>query len=53
MRQHASSVAQDIIMAAWRLDHAATSGSSAGTPVSHDAKLTVDSLSQAGNAETE
>ena len=53
MRQHASSVAQDIVMAVWRLEHVTYSGRSAGSTVRHDAKLTVDSLSQAGNAETE
>ena len=53
MRQHVSSVAQDIVMAVWRLDHVTNSGRSAGSTVRHDAKLTADSLSQAGNAETE
>ena len=53
VRQHASSVAQDIIMAAWRLDHVANSGRSAGSTVRHDAKLTADTLSHAGNAESE
>ena len=46
-------VAQDIGMAAWRLDHVTNSGSSAGSTVRHDTKLTADSLSHAGNAETE
>ena len=52
-RQHASLVAQDIVMAAWRLDHVTNSGRSAGITVRHDARLTADSLSHAGNAETE
>ena len=53
MRQYASSVAQDIVMAVWRLDLVTNSGRSAGSTVRHDAKLTVDSLSHAGNAEAE
>ena len=53
MRQHASSFAQDVVMAVWRLDHVANSGRSAGGTVRHDAKLTADSLSHAGNAESE
>ena len=53
MRQHASLVAQDIGMAVWRLDHVTNSGRSAGSTIRHDAKLTADSLSHAGNAETE
>ena len=40
-------------MAAWRLDHVTSSGRSAGSTVRHDAKLTADSLSHAGNAEAE
>ena len=52
-RQHASSVAQDIVMAVWRLGHVTNSGKSAGSTVGHDAKLTVDSLSHADNAESE
>ena len=53
MRQHASLVVQDIGMAVWRLDHVTNSGRSAGSTIRHDAKLTADSLSHAGNAETE
>ena len=53
MRRHASSVAQDVVMAVWRLGHITNSGRSAGSTVRHDAKLTVDSLSHAGNAEAE
>ena len=53
VRQHASSVAQDIVMAVWRLEHVTHSGRSAGSTVRHDAKLTADSPSHAGNAETE
>ena len=53
MRQHASSVAQDIVMAAWRLDHVTSSGRSAGSTDRHDAKLTGAPLSHAGNAEAE
>ena len=53
MRQHASFVAPDIVMAVGRLGHGTNSGRSAGSTVGHDAKLTVDSLSHAGNAETE
>ena len=52
LRQHASSVAQDIVMAAWRLGHGTNSCRSVGSTVRHDAKLTVDSLSHADNAET-
>ena len=46
-------VAQDIVMAVWRLDHVTYSGRSAGSTVRHNAKLTADSLSHTGNAETE
>ena len=46
-------VAQDVGMAVWRLDHVTNSGRSAASTVRHDAKLTVDSLSHARNAETE
>ena len=46
-------VVQDIGMAVWRLDHVTNSGRSAGSTIRHDAKLTADSLSHAGNAETE
>ena len=53
LRRHASSVAQYIVMAVWRLDHVTNSGRSAGSTVRHDATLTADSLSQAGNAEAE
>ena len=53
MRRHARSVAQDVVMAAWRLDHVTNSGRSAGSTVRHDATLTVDSLTHAGNAEDE
>ena len=44
---------QDVVMAVWRLGHITNSGRSAGGTVRHDAKLTVDSLSHAGNAEAE
>ena len=53
MRPHASLVVQHIGMAVWRLEHVANSGGSAGSTIRHDAKLTADSLSHAGNAETE
>ena len=53
MRWHASSVAQDIVMAVWRLDHVAHSGRSAGSSARHDATLTADSLNHTGNAESE
>ena len=53
MRQHASSVAQDIVMAVWRLDHVTYRGRSAGSTIGHDAKLTADLFSHAGNAEAE
>ena len=46
-------VVQDIGMAVWRLDHVINRGRSAGSTVRHHAKLTADSLSHAGNAETE
>ena len=49
----ARSDAHDIVMAVWRLGHGTNSGTSAGSTVRHDAKLMVDSLSHAGNAETE
>ena len=53
MRQHARSVAQDIVMAVWRLDHVAHSGRSVSSTIRHDAMLTGATLSHAGNAETE
>ena len=53
LRRHARSVAQDVGMAVWRLDHVTNSGRSAGSTVKHDVQLTVDSLSHAGNAEDE
>ena len=53
VRRHARPVAQDVVMAVWRLGHFSSTGRSAGSAVSHDAKLTVDSLSHAGNAEAE
>ena len=46
----ARSVAHDIVMAVWRLGHGTNSGTSAGSTVRHDAKLTADSLRPAGNA---
>ena len=53
MRRHARPVAQDVVMAVWRLGHITNSGRSAGSTVRHDATLTVDSLTHAGNAEDE
>ena len=53
VRRHARPVAQDGVTAAWRLDHVTNSGRSAGSTVRHDAKLTGDSLSLAGNPEAE
>ena len=44
---------QHVVMAVWRLDHVTDSGSSVGSTVRHDAMLTADSLSHAGNAESE
>ena len=46
-------VAQHIVMAVWRLGHVTNSGRSAGSTDRHEAKLTVDLLSHAGNAEAE
>ena len=40
-------------MAVWRLDHATSTGRSAGGTVRHDARLMGAMLSHAGNAETE
>ena len=53
MRRHANSVAQDVVMAVWRLGHITNSGRSAGGTVRHDATLTVDAFTHAGNAESE
>ena len=53
MRRHASSVAQHVGMAVWRLDHVTNSGRSAGSTVRHDAKLSRATLSHAGNAGAE
>ena len=53
LRRHARPVAQDVVMAVWRLGHITNSGRSAGSTVRHDAKRMVDSLSHAGNAEDE
>ena len=53
MRRHASSVAQHVGMAVWRLDHVTNSGRSAGSTVRHDAKLSNATLSHTGNAESE
>ena len=53
VRRHASSVAQHVGMAVRRPGHAPNRGRSAGSAVRHDAMLTVDSLSHAGNAEAE
>ena len=46
-------VAQDIVMAAWRLDHVTNSGRIAGSTVRHDAKPSHATLSHADNAERE
>ena len=53
MIQHASSVAQDIVVTVAHVSHDIRSCSSVGDTVRHDAKLTADSLSHAGNAESE
>ena len=53
MRRHASSVAQDVGMAVPHVSHHVRSCRSVSSTVRHDAKLTADSLSHAGNAETE
>ena len=53
MRQHATAVAQHVGMVVWRLDHVANSCRSAGSTARPNAKLTLDSLSHAGNAEAE
>ena len=53
LRRHATLLAQDIVMAVWQLDHVAHSGRSVGSTIRHDAMLTGDSLTLAGNAETE
>ena len=51
MRRLASSVAQDIVMAAWRLDHVPNSDRSAGSMVRLDPKLSHATLSHADKAE--
>ena len=53
LRRHATCVAQHVGMAVPHVSHDIRSCSSAGSTVRHDAKLTADSLSHAGNAETE
>ena len=53
LRRHATVVAQHIVVAVWRLEHVTNSGGSAGSTVRHDATLTADSLSQAGNPAAE
>ena len=53
LRQHASSLAQDIVMAVWRLGHVTNSGRSVGCTVRHDPKLSQATLSHADNAESE
>ena len=53
MRQHASLVAQHVGMAVPHVGHNIRSCRCVGSTVAHDAKLTVDSLSHAGNAEAE
>ena len=53
VRRHASSVAQHVGMAVWRLDHVTNSGRSAGSTVRHDAKLSRATLSHADNAESQ
>ena len=53
MRRHASSVAQHVGMAVPHVSHDIKSCRSVGRTVRHDAKLTGDSLSHAGIAETE
>ena len=53
MRQHASLVAQHVGMAVPHVSHDIRSCRSVGSTVRHDAKLTADSLSHAGNAEAD
>ena len=53
MRQHARPVAQDIVMAVWRLGHVTNSGRTAGRTVGHEGKPPEAAVSHAGNAETE
>ena len=53
MRRHASLVAQDIVVAVPHITHDIRSCRSVGSTIRHDAMLTGDSLSHAGNAETE
>ena len=45
--------AQDIVMAAWRLDHVTNSCRTDGSIIGRDAKLPDDTLSHADNAESE
>ena len=53
VRRHASLVAQHVGMAVPHVGRDIRSCRSVGSTVGHDAKLTRDSLSHAGNAETE
>ena len=53
MRRHATSVAQHIVVAVPHVSHDTRSFRSGGNTVGHDAMLTGDSLSHAGNAESE
>ena len=53
LRQHASLVAQHIVMAVWRLGHVTNSGRSVGSTVRHDAMLTGATLSHTDDAESE
>ena len=53
MRRHARSVAQHVGMAVPHVGHTIRSCRSVSSTVRHNAKLTVDSLSHAGNAEAE
>ena len=53
MRRHATFVAQDIVVAVPRFSRDTSSCRSVGSTIRHDAMLTADPLSHAGNAETE
>ena len=53
MRRHATFVAQHVDMAVSHVSHDTKRCRSVGSTIRHDAMLTGDSLSLAGNAETE